>query len=201
MLSCVISINLNLSKIKQIGLTMTTIYPTFTPKAVDSLILLKEILLKNPDALKDNNCPYPKKLTDALNVLLVIGATRSDPEQVKALIEAQKNNASAAVTPPQDEDEDFGLEDDIDIDKESKRLYNKIKGKMNNLSKMETSEQLQLFRTATTLLEKLLNVNERASNIEKFENFKRFIIESMDRYLTPTQKTEFVDLINETLNG
>ncbi|ASV43957.1 hypothetical protein [Pseudoalteromonas phage KB12-38] len=177
---------------------MSVIYPTFTPKAQDSLILLQQILLKNPDALTSPDCPYPKKLKDALNIILVIGATRSDPEKVQQLLNAQTPNEDANAKAEQDE---ALLDEEINIDKESKRLYNKIKGKMDNLERMETSEQLQLFRTATTLLEKLLNVNERASNIEKFENFKRFIIEAMDRYLTPAQKTEFVDLIDETLNG
>lgn len=173
---------------------MNTIYPTFTPKAQESLLILQKILLKNPEALTSKDCPYPKKLKDTLNVLLVIGATRSNPEQVKMLIESQKKENTPI------EQNESELDEEIDIDKESRRLYNQIKGKMANLDRMETSEQLQLFRTATTLLEKLLNVNERASNVEKFNDFKKFIIESMDRYLTPSQKTEFVDLIDETLS-
>ena len=150
--------------------------------------------MTNPEALKDPTCPYSKKTKDAINILLVIGATRSDPSQVQALIDAQSKPAKAV-------EDNTDYEAEIDIEKESRRLYNKIKFKMDNAAGMETNEQLQLFRTATQLLEKLLAVSEKSSNIERFEQFKQFIIDSMDRYLSATQKTEFVDYMAEVLEG
>ncbi|WP_304634085.1 hypothetical protein [Pseudoalteromonas sp.] len=175
---------------------MSHLYPTFTPKAVESLLLLQKILLKDPEAITNPECPYDNKIKHCLNTLLVIGATRSDPENLKKL-----NQQMDSTTKPNAETESIDLDQDIDIETESKRLYNQIRHKTQNLKGLEMNEQLQLFKTATSLLEKLLAVNEKSSNLDKFDAFKIYMIQSMDRYLTPAQKTDFVDELERVLNG
>lgn len=177
---------------------MANIYPSFTPKAQESLKLLQQLLIKNPDALALPECPYPKGLKDALNVLLVIGATRSDPKKVEELIRLAELATKGKEIQEQKKMAE-ALDDDIDIERESKQLYNTISSKMKQTQKMDNNEQLQLFRTATTLLEKLLIINERATSLSQFQEFKSLVIEGMERYLTPAQKTEFIDTIAETL--
>ncbi len=66
---------------------------------------------------------------------------------------------------------------------------------------MDTGEKVQIFRVATQLLEKLLNLQEKALGIEHFKQFKEYIVNSMDKYLAPVQKAEFVAEIEEILEG
>ena len=56
------------------------------------------------------------------------------------------------------------------------------------------------FRTMVSLMEKILDVQERASGIKQFGVFKNFILDSMERYLSPTQKAEFVEEMKFKLN-
>lgn len=168
---------------------MSVKLPSFTPKAKTTIQELSQVLMQNPDILHASSCPYDTNLISAINLIMVIGATRADPEEMQKLVKSQNVGSMDAEE----------LNEEIDIERESKLLFNKLKQKMQTLDKMENNEQMQVFRTATSLLDKLLAANEKASNIKKFDAFKRYIIDSMDRYLTAKQKTEFVEIMAEVL--
>ena len=68
------------------------------------------------------------------------------------------------------------------------------------LSTSDTSEMTSTFRTMVSLMEKILDVQERASGIKQFGGFKVFILDSMERYLSPQQKSEFVEEMKLILN-
>ena len=85
----------------------------------------------------------------------------------------------------------------IDITAESKFLYRQLKSTLQTVEKMETSEKVQIFRTATSLQEKLLALTERSEAVDQYAQFKNITIRYLERYLTPVQLAEFVDDIGE----
>lgn len=85
----------------------------------------------------------------------------------------------------------------IDITAESKFLYKQLKSTLQTIEKMETSEKVQIFRTATSLQEKLLALTERAEAIDQYSNFKAVVVRMLERYLTPVQLSEFVEEVAE----
>lgn len=86
---------------------------------------------------------------------------------------------------------------DVNIAEESKALYRSIKTTLNNADKLETSEKVQIFRTATSLLEKLLVMQEKAVAVEQYSKFKLVVTNTLDRYLSPLQLAEFTEELQQ----
>ena len=58
-------------------------YPRFTPRAEELIIELSSALMKDPELLTRQDCPYEPKLRHALNQIMVVGAARNlDPSEV-----------------------------------------------------------------------------------------------------------------------
>lgn len=85
----------------------------------------------------------------------------------------------------------------IDITAESKFLYKQLKTTLQTIDKMETNEKVQIFRTATSLQEKLLALSERAEAVDQYTQFKNITIRYLEKYLTPVQLNEFVNEVAE----
>lgn len=90
-----------------------------------------------------------------------------------------------------------GQTGEVSIAEESKALYRSIKTTLNTADKMETSEKVQIFRTATSLLEKLLVMQEKAVAVEQYAKFKGLVIQTLDRYLSPLQLAEFTEELQQ----
>jgi|SRR5687768_579397 len=74
---------------------------------------------------------------------------------------------------------------------ESKTLFQQLKGV--KFTPEETSEQMSYFRTATSLLEKLVSLQERSLGLKEIGDFQRTIMTIMETVLTPTQRTEVME--------
>lgn len=170
---------------------MSDNYPRFTPRAIELVGELSSLLAKDPEALKRPECNFPQNLRHHINQIMLVGALRNtDPSELEHLVKPENN--------PNTETE-IDLDVDVDIETESRHLYNQMKTTMKTISNMDTGEKVQLFRVATQLLEKLLSLQEKAVGVEQFSQFKTYIMRSMDRYLTPVQKSEFVSEIEAIL--
>lgn len=155
-------------------MTQALFYPEITPELKSKLSMWANLIEANPDYLKHEECPYTH---DEVELLQKLAPTQTAPN-----------------TDPYE-----ALEDELDngempdFEQESIRLFKKMKTFQSGLSKSDTSEMTSTFRTMVSLMEKIITVQERAAGINHFGDFKQFILDSMDRYLSPTQKSEFVD--------
>lgn len=157
-------------------------YPRITPTMEEALIQLAEMYSTHSDFLTHPDCKYPLAVKNALATLTA-----------RNTINLPKNSPKSEITL---DDEEFSAEE-VDIHQESTSLYQKLKVFMKNTDKMETSEKAQIFRTATALLEKLLTIKEKSSGIQKYEDFKALVMNTLDRYLTPVQITKFIEELEE----
>lgn len=154
-------------------------YPEFTPNLFTTLNTWKKLIKDDPTYLEDEDCPY-------------------EPNEIEFLTALFSIQTDAGITVADSELED--LDSIPDFETEALQLYRDMKTFKNSLNHGDTSEMTSTFRTMVSLMEKILDVQERASGIKQFGVFKTFILDSMERYLTPQQKTEFIDEMKLVLN-
>lgn len=153
-------------------------FPPFADNLMTALASWQQLMAMNPDYLSHPDCPYT-------------------PEQVELL---DSIFSKAGLKKTQDEqDESLDLDEAPDIEKESIRLFNKMKTFQNSLRNSDTSEMATTFRTMVSLMEKILAIKERAEGVNNYSKFKTLILDSLDRYLEPSQRAEFVDKLKDTL--
>ncbi len=161
-------------------------YPRITPSMEDMLVELAQMYRQYPDFLTHKDCKYPLAVK---NAIAAIAAKNGSVAPVSAPNRANPAQNLAETT-------EISLEE-VDIHQESTLLFQNLKTFMKDMSKMETSEKAQIFRTATALLEKLLTIKEKSSGIQKYEDFKALVMNTLDRHLTPVQITSFIEQLEE----
>ena len=146
------------------------LFPNLTPTSVKALVELAKFLQGSVDPLDHPSCKYPPEAKRA----------------IRAIAKLQE------VSPVQNVQTQADATEDIDISAESKALYQSLKTTLNAVDKMETNEKVQIFRTATALMEKLLSLQEKAAAVESYVQFKNTVMNTLDRYLSPVQVSEFI---------
>jgi hypothetical protein len=147
--------------------------------SIQKLIIIKNMMDDDPMYLDDDDCPYGYEVIQKLKLMF---------------------EDTAGIDSLEEELEELDSLDEIDFEIETKKLFRDIKRFKRTLSNADTSEQVQTFRTMVTLIEKMIESQERASGIKQFNVFTSLVMDSMDRYLTPQQKTEFLTAIEITLD-
>lgn len=160
-------------------LTMSKHYPEMDALSIQKIVIIKNMMENDPMYLDDDDCPYGYEVVEKLRNIIEL---------------------PAATVYLEDDLEELDNLDEIDFEIETKKLFRDIKRFKQTLSQDDTSEQVQTFRTMVTLIEKMIESQERASGIKQFNAFSALVMDSMDRYLTPTQKTEFLESLEVTLD-
>ena len=158
---------------------MSKHYPEMDALSIQRFIIIKNMMDNDPLYLDDDHCPYDYEVV----------------QKLRQLLDTPKAPVSFVA-----EVEDLNELDEIDFEVETKKLFRDIKLFKATLSNDDSSEQVQTFRTMVTLIEKMIESQERASGIKQFTAFTSMIMDSMDRYLTPVQKTEFLETLELTLD-
>ena len=78
----------------------------------------------------------------------------------------------------------------LDIRKESELLYKQTKLLLNS-NELDEKDKASVLKTATTLLEKLLNLIERSENIQYMREFETRVLQIMKK-VTPEQREQFI---------
>lgn len=147
-------------------------YPEITNPLdlLPALKLIKRKVDEDSQYLLNSDCPYPSDLAYYLSNMMV---------------EANQEVSSG---------------DEIDVEREAITLFNDMKTFKKDLTHADTSERASMFRTLTSLMEKIINVKERASALHNFQAFESIIFETIDGYLDPQQRTELFDRLKELSN-
>ena len=122
--------------------------------------------------------PYSEPVKKALN--LIVGSVES----------RQVSSTSGDVSAS-----------DLDIRKESEILYHQTKALLNS-NELDDKDKASVLKTATSLLEKLLNILERSENIQHMRDFETRVLQIMKK-VTPEQREQFIKELQagETDNG
>ena len=122
--------------------------------------------------------PYSEPVKKALCLLIGLNESKGD------------SNSKEALTAG-----------DLDIRKESEILYYQTKTLLDS-RELDDKDKASILKTATTLLEKLLNILERSENIQHMRDFETRVLQIMKK-VTPEQREQFIKelQLGETDNG
>jgi hypothetical protein len=136
---------------------------------------LRDQLLKDPDILFQDDCPYDQKTIDFLIEILV-------PTSIEGM---------GAIESEEIED----------VFEETKQMYQKLKASGNKIKENDTKEKMSYFSTATRLLKELTAMMERNQGIKEYTEFQAKVLDILDRVLTKDQRQQVIDDIGLELES
>ena len=149
---------------------MSFYYPKLDETTVKNLRVVKQLMVAHPGYFLE--APYSKDVEETLTEWFI----------------EKKSSLSKPVAAESGEEKDPW---DM-LYSESKTLFENLKTV--EFSKLgETAEMMSYFRTATSLLEKLVSLQERALGLKEIGDFHRAVMDIMENVLTPTQRTTVMD--------
>ena len=78
----------------------------------------------------------------------------------------------------------------LDMPAEIQALYVDLKEQRSSFPANDSAEKMAYFRVATSLLEKLMTLLERANNVRQVGQFYSMVLSTMEEFLEPTQITK-----------
>ena len=88
------------------------------------------------------------------------------------------------------------------LDRESRELFEDLKGFRSNLGGIDdAAETMSFFRTATSLLEKLVSLQERAQNLKRVHAFHEAVLSIMEDVLDADQRNAVIERLNKARSG
>jgi hypothetical protein len=154
-------------------------YPTINESQLWPFNLVRQHLMEDPTYLDGPECPYPGEVKRFLSLLV--------PPKTKSL---DALNAEAG---------DLGTAegDELDLEKELKRLLNEIREYGRKLGLDESAEKATYFRISTALMEKLVALLEKAHGAKRQQEFEAFILKFLEDECSPDVRTRLMDRLSE----
>ena len=87
------------------------------------------------------------------------------------------------------------------LERETQDLYDDLKDSKDNLSIEDHAERMSYFRTATSLLDKLVGLQERAVGLKAIGNFHQTVLDVMEDVLDAGQRTEVMARLKTAIEG
>lgn len=147
-------------------------YPEFDEKSLWALDVIRQNIDQDPEYL--DNSPYTSNEVQSLLKL-----TRERSGEVAEVAEGSKWEI---------------------LETETTGLYKSLKETFENLKIDDHTERMSYFRTATSLLDKLVGLQERAAGLKKVHEFQQTVLDIMEDILEPGQRTEVMDRLRKSIN-
>ena len=139
---------------------------------------------------------YPRVDTTLLaDITLLVSAIRQDPDLSKSpyppevraeLLPLLSNSAPVTASGAPVDSVDFSESEIITMLNQFKRLET-------SLQKLEVGEQIQVLKTKAQLVERLVLMLERVTNVKKMGEFQAEVLRFLDEMLTEDQKQLMLD--------
>jgi hypothetical protein len=143
-------------------------YPPLDPLTVRNMVVVKQLVDEHPSYFLES--PYPQALE--ADLLKLFKYTRH------------------TVTMPRD----VQTEEDLDVESELVVLFRSLKQAKPNAS---DGDQMAYYRTATALMERLLNLQDKAKNMKTMGEHHDMVLRFMSEICSPTQIEEFMTRLKD----
>lgn len=150
-------------------------YPEITEDQLWPFLIVKRLLQENPDLFDDPKCPYNEGIRGFFASIPLGDDTSVEGEISEVLVE--------------------------DLEEEASRLYQELKKFGQSLEAGDTSERNTYFRLSVSLLEKILELKERAVGLKNVKHFTDTVLQIMEDILTPDQRTKIMDRLQESIDN
>lgn len=152
-------------------------FPPLDEGAVASVEIILRAVAENPEFLWDDDCPYSQDAIESLQRI-------------------------AGLQP-----EGMGFDDDDEegdqwerLERETRSLYRGLMAEQQSLGSKDNAEKMAFFRTATSLLDKLVGIQERAANLRQIHKFHDTVMTVMEDILEAGQRTEVMERLRTAIN-
>lgn len=168
----------------------SAIFPQVSLSQINHLRTIQSHLYKNPAYLRQSHCPYDPRTKAFLEE--IFKSQDADETQIASdVAEYFKSN---------DPDENISTYDILIRD--AKRAYltlSRLGQKMEESPKPE--EQLNRVKTMSQLQERLMAVIEKAEGFKQIQQFKRTVMEIVEKVLSSDQRTQVMEQLAESLKN
>jgi len=165
-------------------------YPNITEPSLVPFRALKVQVDQGVELFDCAECPYPPDIRSFLKTMLVNAAEndRISSREGNSVVVEDDSWADELLDP-----------ESTRIDHEIAKLYRKVKNESSKHAGTDVKETMSLMRTANDLLIKLVSLQETRANIRNMALFKRAVVETLEEFLTPAARTEFLSKIEDAL--
>jgi hypothetical protein len=87
------------------------------------------------------------------------------------------------------------------LERETQALFDELKDSKDNLSIEDHAERMSYFRTATSLMDKLVGLQERAVGLKAIGLFHQTVLDIMEDILDAGQRTEVMERLQKVIRG
>lgn len=87
------------------------------------------------------------------------------------------------------------------LERETQRLYKDLKKTSKELTGDDHAEKMSYFRTATSLLDKIVGLQERAVGLKQISVFQQTVIDIMEDVCDAGQRTEVMARLKSAIEG
>jgi tRNA C32,U32 (ribose-2'-O)-methylase TrmJ len=157
-------------------------YPDITDHAQWAFKTVVTLAREDSNYLKSPDCPYDDQLKKLIQDSIWM---RLDTSENK-----QENTESSPIS-----------EDEIDntLAEDLYGVFQELKDYGKTIGKSDQTERMAYFRTATSLLERLVTARERALGVKQIKGFQDTVLAIMEDSMTPDQRTEVMDRLRSAL--
>lgn len=144
---------------------------------------------------------FPDLNTELPLALELFRADRRDLDDDEAPYSMETKLALLKLLAPVDEVVETPRDKWEKLERETQRLYDELKDSKDNLSIEDHAERMSYFRTATSLLDKLVGLQERAVGLKAIGQFHQTVLDIMEDVLDPGQRTEVMERLQKVIKG
>lgn len=156
---------------------MSDFYPPLPDRAVWAVDIILQNMAQDPDYLIDS--PYTH-------------------EEITTLERLAGNVSTLAEEA--EEIEEVGDGKWARLERESDKLFKALTGFSAKLDAKDNAETMAYFRTATSLLDKIVGIQERTANLKQISMFHDTVLRVMEDVLDAGQRTEVMTQLKKAIN-
>lgn len=178
---------------------MTKFYPQLEPRALTALTTIKQLLEADPGYFEHPSCMYDDELKAQLKGLLEPKEIIVEKEVIvekEIIIEKKVEVAVAAAeggkTGPKGPTKKVAASNIDAVSAELKEVMKDLREMKLNAKALLPADRIQVFKTQVALIEKMLTMEERATNIKKVSMFMSIIMGILDDAFTDEQRQAFM---------
>ena len=149
-----------------------TYYPEVDPTWFLPLRVIFTALQGDPLWLERPECPYDEETCSAIR-------------EVWLQQRGERTERATRTAKPLGDSEDRWTQ----LEEELTTLYDELRNFQSGVSIDDAKEHMAVFRTATSLLDKLVGLSERANNVKSVSEFRARVLGVFDEILTPDQRS------------
>jgi hypothetical protein len=79
-------------------------------------------------------------------------------------------------------------------------LYERVRRESASMTSTDPKDQMQILKTSSDLLTKLVTLKERAMNLRDMARFQKEVIQVLEGLISPAQRAEFIQILGDRLD-